>query len=61
MPRYSDERKASVLRKMLQPHRRPLTEVSIESLITGSARHNRRRNARDQDRLLPDATARAGL
>jgi hypothetical protein len=29
VPRYSDERKEAVLRKMLPPHNRPLTELVL--------------------------------
>ena len=56
MPRYSDERKEAVLRKMLPPHNRPLGELAAEEGISEATLYNWRRAARDQGRLLPDAT-----
>ena len=54
MPRYSDERKEAVLRKMLPPHNRPLAELAAEEGISEATLYNWRRDARDQGRLLPD-------
>jgi transposase-like protein len=61
VPRYSDERKEAVLRKMLPPHNRPLTELAAEEGISEATLYNWRREAREQGRLLPDgATGPAG-
>ena len=54
MPRYSQERKESVLRKMLPPHNRPLAELAAEEGISEATLYNWRREARNQGRLLPD-------
>ena len=55
MPRYSEERKEAVLRKMLPPHNRPLSELAAEEGISEATLYNWRRQARAQGRLLPDA------
>ena len=61
MPRYSNERKEAVLRKMLPPHNRPLAELAAEEGISEATLYNWRRDARDRGRLLPDgATAPEG-
>jgi transposase-like protein len=54
VPRYSDERKEAVLRKMLPPHNRPLGELAAEEGISEATLYKWRREARDQGRLLPD-------
>ena len=54
MPRYSDERKEAVLRKMLPPHNRGLAELAAEEGISEATLYHWRRDARDQGRLLPD-------
>mgnify|MGYP001818455745 CR=1 FL=1 len=54
MPRYSDERKEAVLRKMLPPHNRTLAELAAEEGISEATLYNWRRDARDKGRLLPD-------
>ena len=54
MPRYSDERKEAVLRKMLPPHNRPLAELAAEEGISEATLYNWRREACDQRRLPPD-------
>jgi transposase-like protein len=54
VPRYSNERKEAVLRKMLPPHNRPLTELAAEEGISEATLYHWRRDARDQGRLLPD-------
>jgi transposase-like protein len=53
VPRYSDERKEAVLRKMLPPHNRPLDELAAEEGISEATLYNWRRAAREQGRLLP--------
>ena len=57
MPRYSDERKEAVLRKMLPPHNRPLAELAAEESISEGTLHNWRRQARQQGRLLPEGAS----
>jgi transposase-like protein len=54
VPRYSEERKEAVLRKMLPPHNRPLAELAAEEGISEATLYNWRRDARNQGRLLPD-------
>jgi transposase-like protein len=53
VPRYSDERKEAVLRKMLPPHNRPLAALAAEEGISEATLYNWRRDARDKGRLLP--------
>ena len=55
MPRYSDERKEAVLRKMLPPHNRSLAALAVEEGISEATLYNWRREAREQGRLLPDS------
>jgi transposase-like protein len=57
VPRYSEERKEAVLRKMLPPHNRPLSELAAEEGISEVTLYLWRRKARAQGRLLPDADA----
>lgn len=57
MPRYSEERKETVLRKMLPPHNRSLKELALEEGISEATLYIWRRKARAQGRLLPDADA----
>jgi transposase-like protein len=54
VPRYSDERKEAVLRKMLPPHNRPRAELAAEEGISEATLYNWRHAARDQGRLLPE-------
>jgi transposase-like protein len=61
VPRYTDERKEAVLRKMLPPHNRPLAALAAEEGISEATLYHWRRDAREQGRLLPDgATGPAG-
>jgi hypothetical protein len=55
VPKYSEERREAVLRKMLPPHNRPLKELAAEEGISEATLYNWRRQARAQGRLLPDA------
>ena len=55
MPRYSEERKEAVLRKMLPPNNRALNELAAEEGISEATLYNWRRQARAKGRLLPDA------
>jgi transposase-like protein len=57
VPRYSEERKEAVLRKMLPPHNRALAELAKEEGISEGTLHNWRRQARAQGRLLPDGAS----
>jgi transposase-like protein len=54
VPRYSDERKEAVLRKMLPPHNRSLSALAAEEGTSEATLYNWRRAAPDRDRLLPD-------
>lgn len=53
--RYSPERKESVLKKMLPPHNRPISELARDEGISEPTLYNWRKEARSQGRLLPDA------
>lgn len=57
MPRYSDERKEAVLRKMLPPHNRSLSALAGEEGISEATLYKWRHEAREQGRLLPRAIA----
>ena len=57
MPRYSEERKEAVLRKMLPPNNRALNELAAEEGISEATLYNWRREARDKGRLLPDGAS----
>lgn len=52
--KYSAERKEAVLKKMLLPHNRPLSEVAREEGISEATLYLWRKEARSQGRLLPD-------
>jgi transposase-like protein len=52
--RYSPERKEAVLKKMLPPHNRALSDLAREEGISEGTLYNWRREARAQGRLLPD-------
>lgn len=52
--KYSPERKAAVLKKMLPPHPRPIEQISREEGICESTLYNWRKEARAAGRLLPD-------
>lgn len=53
MPRYSEERKASVLRKLLPPNNQPVPAVSREKGISESTLYNWRTQAREQGLPVP--------
>lgn len=57
MPRYSDQRKEAVLRKVLPPHNRLLGELAAAEGISEATLYNWRRATRDQG---PDGVAEAG-
>jgi transposase-like protein len=52
--RYSSERKEAVLKKMLPPHHRALSELAREEGISEATLYNWRKKARAQGRLLPE-------
>ncbi len=52
--KYSPERKEAVLKKMLPPHNRALSELAREEGISEATLYNWRKEARAQGRLLPD-------
>ena len=52
--KYSSERKEAVLKKMLPPYNRPLSEVAREEGISVGTLYLWRKEARRQGRLLPD-------
>jgi transposase-like protein len=51
--KYSAERKEAVLKKMLPPNNKPLSELSKEEGISEATLYNWRKGARAQGRLLP--------
>lgn len=52
--KYSLERKESVLKRMLPPHHRPITQLVEEEGISAATLYLWRTQARAQGRLLPD-------
>ena len=52
--RYSNERKEAVLKKMLPPHNRPITELAAEEGISEATLYLWRKQARREGRLMPD-------
>jgi transposase-like protein len=53
MPYYSEERKASVLKKMLPPHNRSVAEVAQEEGISDATLYNWRTQAKQQGLPVP--------
>ena len=53
MPRYSDERKASALRKLLPPNNRPVPEVAKEEGISELTLYTWRTQAKEQGIPVP--------
>ena len=53
MPSYSEERKASVLKKMLPPHNQSVTKVSREEGISDATLYNWRTQAKQQGSPVP--------
>ncbi len=53
MPRYSEERKASVLKKLLPPHNRAVAEVSQEESISDATLYNWLTQAKQQGVPVP--------
>jgi len=53
MPRYSEERKVSVLKNLLPPNNRPVPEVAREEGISEPTLYNWRTQAREQGLPVP--------
>ncbi|WP_444943943.1 IS3 family transposase [Microbulbifer sp. ZKSA006] len=53
MPRYSIERKASVLKKLLPPDNRPIPEVAVEEGISEATLYNWRQEAKEKGVPVP--------
>ena len=54
---YPRERKEAVLKKMLPPCNKPMSEIAKEEGISECTLYNRRKAARAQGRLMPDGDA----
>lgn len=52
--KYSEERRQSILSKLLAPHNRTVSELAREEGISEATLYNWRRAARGQGHLLPD-------
>ena len=52
--RYPKERREAVLKKMLPPNNRPISELAKEEGISEGTLYNWRKAARSEGRLLPD-------
>ncbi len=53
MPRYSQERKAAILKKLLPPHNRSVPDVSKEEGISEQSLYNWRKQLRDKGLPVP--------
>lgn len=53
MPRYSEERKRAVLKKLLPPHNQPVSEVAREEGISEATLYNWRTQAKQQGIPVP--------
>ncbi|PCI12091.1 MAG: hypothetical protein COB71_10645 [Thiotrichales bacterium] len=60
MPSYSEERKASVLKKMLPPHNQSVTKVSREEGISDATLYNWRTQAKQQGSPVPGSGKTSG-
>ncbi len=54
--RYSPERKEAVLKKMMPPHARPVSQLAIEEGISEATLYKWRQEAHQKGILLPDAS-----
>ena len=54
---YSPERREAVLKKLLPPANRPVTQVAEEEGISAATLYQWRKKARSEGRLLPDSSA----
>jgi len=55
--KYSEERKEAILKKLLAPNNRTVSDVAKEEGISEATLYNWRKAARGQGRLLPDRAA----
>lgn len=55
--RYTPERKEAVLKKMMPPHTRPISQLALEEGISKATLYKWRQQARQQGILLPDASS----
>ena len=55
--RYSPERKEAVLKKMMPPHNRSVTQLAFEEGISEATLYNWRKEARSRGILMPDGDA----
>ena len=55
--RYSPERKEAVLKKMMPPHNRSVTQLALEEGISEATLYNWRTQARSKGILMPDGDA----
>lgn len=53
MPRYSEERKTAVLKKLLPPHNQPVPEVAREEGISEVTLYNWRKQAKANGAVVP--------
>lgn len=53
MPHYSQERKEAILKKLLPPYSRSISDVAKEEGISESALYNWRKSLRDKGTVLP--------
>ncbi|MDL2275036.1 transposase [Desulfosarcina sp. OttesenSCG-928-G10] len=51
---YSEERKASVLKKMIPPHNQSLSHLAVQEGISEATLYNWRKEARSKGILMPD-------
>lgn len=54
---YSEERKASVLKKMIPPHNQSLAQLAVQEGISEATLYNWRKEARSKGILMPDGDA----
>ena len=54
--RYTPERKEAVLKKMMPPHARPISQLALEEAISKATLYKWRQQARQKGILLPDAS-----
>lgn len=52
--KYPDERREAILKKLLPPHNRTVSQVAEEEGISAATLYSWRKQARAQGRLLPD-------
>ena len=53
MPRYSEERKAAILKKLLPPHNKTIPEVAAEDYISEATLYNWRNKLRSEGKPVP--------